>query len=320
MTSSWSTRWSAGATRRSTTARSDLRAAVGLRLRPSAATPWPRSPGRHCPTSRSSTPCPRWSPSRWSPATTTAAPRARFRLLHLIRQYAERPARRRADAEADPANGTPEHFAALVDQARPGPCSRPGKADWLAEVDRELSNLRRAIAWAVEHRPAAGARAGRRPGPVVLPAGPLQRWAGLGRCRPGRRPRRSGSGVGAGAAARGDAGLSAVRLRRRPPPGRARTRSLPARRRSGPAWPGRSPGPGSIARELGDYDRSVALGTVRPCRSPTGAGDDHGQANQLNFLCFVTWISGRVDEAEPLGREALRRMRDSATARGRSGR
>ena len=39
------------------------------------------------------------------------------------------------------------------------------------------------------------------------------------------------------------------------------------------------------------------------------AEDDHGEASQLNYLCFVTWIRGRVAEAEPLGREALSRMR-----------
>ena len=39
------------------------------------------------------------------------------------------------------------------------------------------------------------------------------------------------------------------------------------------------------------------------------AEDDHGEAAQLNYLCFVTWIRGRYREAEPLGRQSLSRMR-----------
>ena len=64
--------------------------------------------------------------------------------------------------------------------------------------------------------------------------------------------------------------------------------------------------------------RHGAVATAPHSRPPPRGGgqevtkeveDDHGEASQLNYLCFVTWIRGRVAEAEPLGREALSRMR-----------
>ena len=46
------------------------------------------------------------------------------------------------------------------------------------------------------------------------------------------------------------------------------------------------------------------------------AEDDHDAAVQLNYLCFLTWLSEDLDTAEAIGPEALSRMRELGDQRG----
>ncbi len=239
-------------------------------------------------------------------------PRARFRLLHLIRQYAETRLERRADVEAIRERHA-RHYAGLVIRAA-RTLLPAGEADWLAEVDRELGNLRRAVAWAVERDPRLA---------LELVAA-LGRWCYLrGRYSDGRAwalAALTADPDAPGPALAPVLQLAATLAFLQCDYGDARRlaeRALDLYRRDGDpggvAWSVARLG--SIAREEGQYDRSVALHR-EALQLAAGAGDAHGQANQLNFLCFVSWISGRLDEAEPLGRDALARMRALGASEG----
>ena len=77
--------------------------------------------------------------------------------------------------------------------------------------------------------------------------------------------------------------------------------------RAGLAWSiGRL---GAIAREQGRYEESAELHR-EALRLAQEAGDDHDAAVQLNYLCFLAWLSGDLDTAETLGPDVLRRMRE----------
>jgi hypothetical protein len=66
---------------------------------------------------------------------------------------------------------------------------------------------------------------------------------------------------------------------------------------------------GAIAREQGRYDHSAELHR-EALRLAQEAGNDHDAAVQLNYLCFLAWLSGDLVEAEALGPDVLRRMRE----------
>ena len=54
---------------------------------------------------------------------------------------------------------------------------------------------------------------------------------------------------------------------------------------------------GAIAREQGMYEKSAELHR-EALRLAQEAGDDHAAAVQLNYLCFLAWLSGDLDTAE----------------------
>ena len=66
---------------------------------------------------------------------------------------------------------------------------------------------------------------------------------------------------------------------------------------------------GAIAREQGNYESSAELHR-EALRLAQEAGDDHDAAVQLNYLCFLAWLSMDLDTAEALGPDVLRRMRE----------
>ena len=234
-----------------------------------------------------------------------SSPRARFRLLHLIRQYAQDRFEMRPDAETIRERYA-EYFCRLAEEAAAHFASHD-QHQWLTAVDRELNNVRRAMTWAVESRPEIALR-------MVAALG---RWCYLrGRYSDGR----TWAANALSAAPDAPSSLLAPALElaatlaflqcdyvdAKAMAERAHDLYRRTDDRAGVAWSNARLG--SIARELGDYDRSEALHRTAMALSKA-AGDDHGEASQLNFLCFVTWIRGRIAEAEPLGREALNRMR-----------
>ena len=66
---------------------------------------------------------------------------------------------------------------------------------------------------------------------------------------------------------------------------------------------------GAIAREQGRYEQSAELHR-EALRLAQEAGEDHDAAVQLNYLCFLAWLSGDLKAAERLGPDVLRRMRE----------
>ncbi len=239
-------------------------------------------------------------------------PRARFRLLHLIRQYAEVRLDRRPDVGSIRERHA-RHYAGLAIHAARHLTSLDEPA-WLATVDRELGNLRRAIAWSLDRQPRLALE-------LVTALG---RWCYLrGRYSDGRAwaldalaadPDAPGAQLApvlqlAATLAFLQCDYADAR--------RLSERALAHYRhdgdRAGIAWSVARLG--SIAREEGQYERSETLHREALALA-VEAGDAYGQANQLNFLCFVTWISGRADDAEPLGRDALVRMRELGNSEG----
>jgi tetratricopeptide (TPR) repeat protein len=233
------------------------------------------------------------------------SPRARFRLLHLIRQYARDRFEARPDAETIRERYA-EYFCRLAEDAAVHFVSHD-QHEWLSAVDRELNNVRRAMTWAVENRPELALR-------MVAALG---RWCYLrGRYTDGR----GWAADALRAAPDAPSNLLAPALQlaatlaflqcdyadARAMAERAHDLYRRTDDRAGVAWS--TARLGSIARELGDYDRSDALHRAAMTLA-RDAKDAHGEAAQLNYLCFVTWIRGRCREAEPLGRQALNRMR-----------
>ena len=240
------------------------------------------------------------------------SPRARFRLLHLIRQYAGDRFAARPDAETVRERYA-EYFCRLAEEAS-AHFSSHDQHEWLTAVDRELNNVRQAMAWAVESRPELALR-------MVAAVG---RWCYLrGRYTDGR----AWAASALQAAPEAPSSLLAPALQlaatlaflqcdyadAKAMAERAHDLYRRTGDRAGVAWS--TARLGSIARELGDYDRSEALHRAAMTLARE-AEDDHGEASQLNYLCFVTWIRGRCREAEPLGREALNRMRSLGDSEG----
>ena len=70
-----------------------------------------------------------------------------------------------------------------------------------------------------------------------------------------------------------------------------------------------------MAREQGRYAESAKLHR-EALRLAQEAGDDHDSAVQLNYLCFLAWLSEDLDTAEAIGPDVLRRMRELGDQQG----
>ena len=79
------------------------------------------------------------------------SPHARFRLLQLIRSFASAQLAGQPYA-AETRRRHAEYFCALVREAAPQ-LTGHDQRHWLAVIDRELDNIRRAIAWSTRHEP-----------------------------------------------------------------------------------------------------------------------------------------------------------------------
>ena len=142
----------------------------------------------------------------------------------------------------------------------------------------------------------------------MLSARPLHRRAALGSQRAAGLAGRAGRAAGTSAGAGRDPCLPAVRLcRSRALVEEAQALFAETGDRAGLVWSiGRL---GTIAREQGRYQKSAEL-HGEALRLAQEAGDDHDVAVQLNYLCFLAWLSQDLHTAEVIGPDALRRMRE----------
>ena len=231
---------------------------------------------------------------------------ARFRLLHLIRQYARRKFALHPDRVVTLRRHA-EYYSDLVEQAAPRLTGRD-QHEWLSMIDREVGNIRPAIAWSIQHEPEIALRT----------VAALGRWCYLhGRYADGRRW--AASALRAWPDAPSElrapvlvlagtlAFLQCDYAESRPLVEEAKALFAATGDRAGLVWSiGRL---GAIAREQGRYEKSAELHR-EAMRLAQEIGDDHDAAVQLNYLCFLAWLSGDLDKAEKLGPEVLRRMRE----------
>jgi predicted ATPase/DNA-binding XRE family transcriptional regulator len=231
---------------------------------------------------------------------------ARFRLLQLIRQYARSKFALHPDRVVTHRRHA-EYYRDLVERAAPQ-LTGHDQHEWLLIIDREVGNIRPAIAWSIQHQPEIALR-------TVTALG---RWCYLrGRYTDGRR-------WAAGALQAWPDAPSELRAQMlvlagtlaflqcdyaeaRPLVEEAQALFTETGDRAGLIWSiGRL---GAIAREQGSYQRSAEL-HHEALRLAQEAGDDHDAAVQLNYLCFLAWLSEDLDTAEAIGPDALRRMRE----------
>ena len=231
---------------------------------------------------------------------------ARFRMLQLIRQYARSRFALHPDRVVTHRRHA-EYYRDLVERAAPQ-LTGHDQHEWLSIIDREVGNIRPAIAWSIHHQPAIALRT----------VAALGRWCYLrGRYTDGRRwaasvlrawpdapsELRAQIFVLAGTLAF----LQCDYAEARPLVEQAQTLFATTGDRAGLASSiGRL---GAIAREQGRYQKSAELHR-EALRLAQEAGDDHDAAVQLNYLCFLAWLSGDLDTAEAIGPDALRRMRE----------
>lgn len=231
------------------------------------------------------------------------SPQARFRLLQLIREHASARLAARPDA-AETHRRHAYHYARLAERSGADPATAELG---LAVLDRELANLRRALAWAMAKDAELAVRL----------VGALGRWCyRRGRYAEGRAWARGALAVGSQVAPAyrapvlASAGLLAF-LQCDYAESRAMiTVALETYRALGDqakvAWS--LARLGAIARELGDYVAAESL--HRRARTiAEQIGDDRQAAAQVNYLCLLSWLAGRLDDAEVLGCDALARTR-----------
>ena len=231
---------------------------------------------------------------------------ARFRLLQLIRQYARSKFAMHPDRVVTHRRHA-EYYRDLVERAAPELTSHD-QHEWLSIIDREVGNIRPAIAWSLHHQPEIALRT----------VAALGRWCYLrGRYTDGRR-------WAAGALRAWPDAPSELRAQllvmagtlaflqcdyaeARPLVEEAQALFAEIGDRAGVAWS--ISRLGAIAREQGTYEESAKLHR-EALRLAQEAGDDHDAAVQLNYLCFLAWLSGDLDTAEAIGPDVLRRMRE----------
>ncbi|HZL74162.1 MAG TPA: tetratricopeptide repeat protein, partial [Propionibacteriaceae bacterium] len=231
---------------------------------------------------------------------------ARFRLLQLIRQYARSKFALHADRVVTHRRHA-EYYRDLVERAAPQ-LTGHDQHEWLLIIDREVGNIRPAIGWSIQHQPEIAMRT----------VAALGRWCYLrGRYTDGRRwaasalrawpdsphELRAQILVLSGTLAF----LQCDYAEARPLVEEAQALFTETGDRAGLVLSiGRL---GAIAREQGRYEMSAELHR-EALRLAQGAGDDHDAAVQLNYLCFLAWLSEDLDTAEAIGPDALRQMRE----------
>jgi tetratricopeptide (TPR) repeat protein len=234
------------------------------------------------------------------------SPKARFRLLQLIRQYA-RPRFALHPDRVITHRRYAEHYRDLVERAAPELTGRD-QHEWLSIIDREVGNIRPAIAWSIQHEPETALRT----------VAALGRWCYLrGRYTDGRRW--AASALRAWPDAPSElrapvlvlagtlAFLQCDYAESGPLVEEAKALFATTGDRPGLVWSiGRL---GAIAHEQGNYQRSAELHR-EALRLAEEAGDDHDAAVQLNYLCLLAWLSTDLDTAKSLGPDVLRRMRE----------
>jgi predicted ATPase/DNA-binding XRE family transcriptional regulator len=231
---------------------------------------------------------------------------ARFRLLQLIRQYGRSKFALHPDRAATHRRYA-EYYRDLVEQAAPR-LTGHDQHEWLSIIDREVGNIRPAIAWSIQHKPEIAMRT----------VAALGRWCYLrGRYTDGRRWAASALRAWPGAPSELRAPVLVLAgtlaflqcdyAEARPLVEEAQSLFAETGDRVGLGWSiGRL---GAIACEQGRYEKSAELHR-EALRLAEEAGDDHDGAVQLNYLCFLAWLSGDLDTAEKLGPDVLRRMRE----------
>jgi predicted ATPase len=231
---------------------------------------------------------------------------ARFRLLQLIRQYARGKFAMHPD-RVDTHRRHAEYYRDLVERAAPELIGHD-QHEWLSIIDREVGNIRPAIAWSISHHPETAMRT----------VAALGRWCYLrGRYTDGRRW--AASALRAWPDAPSElrapvlvlagtlAFLQCDYAEARPLVEEAQALFAKVGDHAGLVWSiGRL---GAIAREQGRYEKSAELHR-EALRLAEEAGDDHDAAVQLNYLCFLAWLSQDLDTAEAIGPDVLRRMRE----------
>jgi predicted ATPase len=231
---------------------------------------------------------------------------ARFRLLQLIRQYARGKSALHPDRVVTHRRHA-EYYRDLVERAAPK-LTGHDQHEWLSIIDREVGNIRPAIAWSIQHQPEIALRT----------VAALGRWCYLrGRYTDGRRWATSALRAWPDAPSElrapilllaGTLGfLQCDYAEAMPLVQEAKALFARTGDRAGLVW---SIGTlGAIAREQGRYETSAEL-HGEALRLAQEAGDDHDAAVQQNYLCFLAWLREDLDTAETIGPDVLRRMRE----------
>jgi predicted ATPase len=231
---------------------------------------------------------------------------ARFRLLQLIRQYARSKFALHPDRVVTHRRHA-EYYRDLVERAAPQ-LTGHDQHEWLSIIDREVGNIRPAIAWSIQHQPEIALRT----------VAALGRWCYLrGRYTDGRRWAASALRAWPDAPSELRAQILVLAgtlaflqcdyTEAMPLVEEAKALFAETGDRPGLVWSiGRL---GAIAREQGRYEKSAELHR-EALRLAQEAGDDHDAAVQLNYLCFLAWLSEDLDTAETIGPDVLRRMRE----------
>jgi predicted ATPase/DNA-binding XRE family transcriptional regulator len=230
--------------------------------------------------------------------------RARFRVLQVIRAFARERLVESGELEALQERHS-WRMLELVEQAAAA-LAGPGQPPWLDLLETQVSDIRLAVGWFVEHDPVAAQRL----------AGASWRWCYLrGRYSEGR------AWAEAALAAAPSAPV-AIRARALSGSGLlaflqcdydlARERIEAARRLyagegddDGVAWC--QARLGCIARERGAYEDARRLHR-ESLDLVQASGNAREIGAQLNYLAFVAWLSGEFDEADQLSRQALQEM------------
>ncbi len=236
--------------------------------------------------------------------TEDIGPTARFRLLQVVREFAGE--RLASSNEADRVRGRhARHVLDLVERAA-SELTRPDQHRWLDLLERQVTDVRAAVGWLTEHAPVQAQR-------LVAAS---WRWCYLrGRYAEGRAwaeaalsaapgappPVRAGALSGAGMLAflQCDYEIAGHRI------DAARTLYAELGDEDGLAWC--LARLGSIARERGDYPTARRLHLQSLALAERGA-NQHEVGAQLNYLAFVAWLSGDLDEADRLNQRGLETM------------
>jgi predicted ATPase/DNA-binding XRE family transcriptional regulator len=233
-----------------------------------------------------------------------AAGAAQFTLLQLVRHYAGERLVQSGRANAVRRRHA-EYFAALARQAEPH-LTTGDQHHWLALLDSEFSNLRRAVQWLTAHQPAG----------ALTMINLLWRWcyvrglytegrawadAALSAGRDAPAAVRATALAGAGMLAFLQCDYETAEKQTRSAlelytaledeVGIARTLSRL----------------GALAREQADYVGAEELHN-RALELAIAHHDRHGAATQLNYLSFVAWLRGDLDRAHDLSSKALTTM------------